>query len=55
MTAIGPAAVARLLLNSGANAQAKGKEGRTPLDWAVSEGHAALAELLRKHATTQAE
>ena len=42
-------AVARPLLEHGADVNAKEKLGKTPLDWAVQIGKAEVVELLHKH------
>ena len=41
--------VAKSLITGGADVNAKGLLGRTPLDWAIIGGKNELAELLRKH------
>jgi len=46
VAAIGNADVARLLLDAGAEADARNTEGRTPGDLARAAGHAALADAL---------
>jgi len=41
--------VAKSLITGGADVNAKGLLGRTPLDWAIMGGKNELADLLRKH------
>jgi len=40
--------IVKLLLEKGADANAKDKDGKTPLDRALSEGHTEIVKLLRE-------
>jgi hypothetical protein len=41
--------VVEILINAGANVNAKDEDGRTPLDWAMNRQQKETADLLRKH------
>jgi ankyrin repeat protein len=43
---MGQAATVQLLLEKGADVEAKGSYGRTALSWAVEKGHEAVVKLL---------
>jgi len=45
----GHAQVVKVLLENGAHAEAKTREGLTPSSLAKQKGHAEIVELLRKH------
>jgi ankyrin repeat protein len=47
--------IAERLIAKGADVNAKDKNGRTPLDWAVNWNHPETADLLRKHGGKTAE
>ena len=42
-------------LAAGADVNAKGNNGETPLDWAIRGKHTEIADLLRKHGAKTAE
>jgi ankyrin repeat protein len=46
---LGRAAAAEVLIAHGADVNAKNKNGKTPMDYAKSQGHEEVIELLRKH------
>ena len=41
--------IADLFIANGADVNAKGADGRTPLDWAIKYKRTEIAALLRKH------
>ena len=41
--------VVKILINAGANVNAKDEDGGTPLDWAIMGKRTATADLLHKH------
>ncbi len=41
--------IVELLVVNGADVNAKGEKGKTPLDWAIYFKHPETADLLRKH------
>ena len=47
--------VVELLIEKGADVNAKDDVGRTPLDWAIIRNHTETADLLRKHGGKTAE
>ena len=46
--------VAELLINEGADVNAKSDEGKTPLDRAIGHKHPKIRDLLRKHGAKKA-
>jgi ankyrin repeat protein len=47
--------IAELLIDKGANVNAKGLDGQTPLDWAMAGVKKETADLLRKHGAKTSE
>jgi ankyrin repeat protein len=47
--------IAELLIAKGAEMNAKGVAGKTPLDWAIDFKHTETSDLLRKHGGKTAE
>lgn len=45
--------VVRILVEGGADLNAKDKRGLTPLDWATREGNEAVREFLLNHGATE--
>ena len=41
--------IVELLITKGANVNAKANDGRTPIDWAITQDNTETADLLRKH------
>jgi ankyrin repeat protein len=45
--------IAEILIAHSATVNAKDKEGKTPLHWALDKGHRDVVEVLRQHGGTE--